>query len=167
MGKYLITGRQGSGKTTLIKFLQEQGYTAFNTDDLPDVTRLQDRQTGEVIDWPEGGVDWTKYAWNWQEQALKNLLATNDTVFVGGVVSNQADLYDLFDKVFVLIVDAKTLRTRLETHEHQSHHLPGVIDRILTNHEIKQKLFVEDGGIPISANGTAAEIADAILSQAQ
>ncbi len=165
MGKYLITGRQGLGKTTVIKFLQENGYTAFNTDDLPDVTKLQDRQTGEVIDWPDGKVDWSKYAWNWQEQELKKLLASGKTVFIGAVVSNQVDFYDLFDQVFVLAVDATTLRSRLETHEHESHHLPGVIERILTNHETKQKLFIEEGAIPINAKGTTAEIVAEILSQ--
>jgi dephospho-CoA kinase len=54
MSKFLITGRQGSGKTTVIKQLQKLGYTAYNTDDLPDVTKLQDKETGETIEWPEG-----------------------------------------------------------------------------------------------------------------
>lgn len=165
MGKYLITGRQGSGKTTVIKILQERGYTAFNTDDLPNVTKLQDRQTGEVIDWPDGKVDWSKYAWNWQEQELKKLLASDEIVFIGAVVSNQVNFYDFFDKVFVLTVDGNTLRSRLETHEHDSHHLPGVIEQILTNHEAKQKQFIEEGAVPIDAKGTTAEIVADILSK--
>lgn len=66
MGKYLITGRQGAGKTAAIKELQSRNYTAYNTDDSPEVTALQNISTGEVAQWPKGPVDWTKFAWNWQ-----------------------------------------------------------------------------------------------------
>ena len=102
MGKYLITGRQGSGKTTVIKQLQKLGYTAYNTDDLPDVTKLQNKETNETIDWPEGKVDWSRYAWNWQKPEIEKLLASDEIVFIGAVVSNQVDFYPMFDKVLLL-----------------------------------------------------------------
>lgn len=163
MGKYLITGRQGSGKTTIIKLLQEQGYTAYNTDDLPETTKLQNKETGKVIEWPDGQVDWSIYAWNWQKPEIERLLASNDNVFLGAVVSNQTDFYPMFDKVFVITVKPETLRQRLSAHEHASHHLPGVIDRILTNHNEKQQRFIEEGAIPISGEGSPEEIIEEIL----
>ena len=165
MGRFLITGRQGSGKTTVIRRLQELGYTAYNTDELEGVTKLQDRLTGEVIGWPEGVVDWNKYAWNWQEEPLKQLLASDDTVFVGAVVGNQRDFYPLFDKIFVLTLDTDTLRKRLSIHEHESHHLPEEIDRISADHEEKQKKYIAEGGSPIQANRSVNEIVDDILIQ--
>jgi broad-specificity NMP kinase len=166
MGKFLITGRQGSGKTTVIKRLQELGYTAYNTDELEGVIELQDMLTGEEISWPDGTVDWTKYEWNWQDKPLKQLLASNDTVFVGAVVTNQRYFYPLFDKVFVLTLAKDTLKKRLQTHEHKSHHLPGEIERIIATHEVKQKKFIEDGGLAITADRTINEIVDDILHQA-
>lgn len=165
MGKYLITGRQGSGKTTVIKLLQKMGYTAYNTDDLPEVTKLQNIQTGETVSWPKNKVDWSRFAWNWQEEALKKILDSDETVFVGAVVSNQLTFYPLFDKIFVLIVGADTLRHRLEAHEHDSHHLPGTIDRILTDHESKQEHFINEGVVPIAANQTPEKIAEEILNR--
>ena len=165
MAKYLITGRQGAGKSIVIKLLQQRGYTAYDTDKLPGVTQLQDKQTGEVIDWPEGTVDWTKYAWNWNKTEFERLLADDETVFIGAVVSNQADFYHLFDKIFVITVSAETLQTRLENHEHASHHLPGEIERILNDHQTKKELFVSDGAEPISGDRPADQIVDDILKK--
>jgi broad-specificity NMP kinase len=165
MGKYLITGRQGSGKTTVIKLLQKQGYTAYNTDDLPEATKLQDKETGEVIEWPEGKVDWSKYAWDWQSKEIEHLLASNGDVFLGAVVSNQVKFYPLFDKVFVITVGPDTLKQRLSIHEHASHHVPGEIDRILTNHEAKQNNFIEEGAVAISGEQSPSSIVAEILKQ--
>lgn len=165
MGKYLITGRQGCGKTTVIKQLQQLGFTAYNTDDLPEATKLQNIESGEVIEWPKTAVDWTKYAWNWQKPEIERLLASSDTVFLGGVVSNQKDFYPLLDTVFILTVSEQSLRGRLQSHEHESHHLPGEIDRIINNHTAKQQQFIDDGAVPINGERSASEIADEILQQ--
>lgn len=163
MGKYFITGRQGSGKTSVIKHLQKLGYTAYNTDDLPDVTKLQDKETKETIEWPKGEVDWSRYVWNWQKPEIEKLLASSDSVFIGAVVSNQQEFYPMFDKVFVITVSANTLKARLENHEHSSHHLPGEIDRITNDHERKQALFIKEGAEPISGEPSTEEIANTIL----
>lgn len=166
MGKYLITGRQGSGKTTVIRYLQTLGYIAYNTDDLPDATKLQNKETGETIEWPEGTVDWSTYSWNWQKPEIEKLLQSNDNVFIGAIVSNQADSYPMFDKVFVITVSVDTLRARLKTHEHASHHLPGEINRITKNHENKQTVLITADTEPISGERSVEEIANDILKSA-
>lgn len=163
MPKYLITGRQGSGKTTVISELSKRGYTAYNTDDLDNVTKLQNIVTKETIPFPETKVDWSKYSWNWQEEELKKLLESDDLVFIGAVVSNQLDFYHLFDKVFVITVCEKTLRERLGKHQHNSHHQPGEIDRITQNHTIKQQSFIDEGAIPINGELPTEEIVGLLL----
>lgn len=165
MGKYFITGRKGSGKTTVIKLLQERGFTAYNTDDLPEATKLQNKETGEVIPWPEEKVDWATYVWNWQRPEIEKLLASDENVFLGAIVSNQSEYYPLFDKVFVVTVDSETLRQRLESHEHASHHLPGEIERMLADHESKQEKFIKAGAEPISGGRPPEEIVDDILKR--
>lgn len=165
MGRYLITGRQGSGKTTLIKILQDRGFAAYNTDDLPEATKLQDNSSGEVIDWPDGKVDWSKYSWNWQRNEIEKLLHSADNVFIGAVVSNQTEFYELFDQIFVITLSSDSLRLRLESHEHASHHLPGVIERILADHQAKQQSFINEGAIPINGERPPADIADNLLEQ--
>jgi len=166
MGKYFITGRKGSGKTTVIKALQERGFTAYNTDDLPDSTKLQNKETDEVVPWPEGVVDWTKYSWNWQKPEIEKLLASDKTVFIGAVTSNQSDFYAMFDKVFLITVDSDTLRQRLEKHEHASHHQPGEIERIVSDHEGRQQRMIKEGVEPVSGTRPTDEIVEDILDRA-
>ena len=162
MGKYLITGRQGSGKTSVIRRLEEIGHTAYNIDDILGVTRLED-STGQLVGWPDGPIDWSYYRWNWQSEQLKQLLANDDTVFVGAVTGNQTEFYPLFDRIFVLIVDAHTLRQHLETHEHN--YTPEDIGRILEGHEANQPRFIAEGCIPINNNGSLDATVQAILEQ--
>jgi hypothetical protein len=164
MSKYLITGRQGSGKTTVIKELQHRGYTAYNTDDLPEVTKLQNIVTGEAVDWPKGPVDWTKYAWNWQKDKFTDLLSSNETVFIDAITSNQEAFYPMFNNIFALILSPENLRIRLNQHEHDSHHLPGQIDRWVKDHEIKQQKFVGEGFIAIDADKSVDEVTNQILT---
>lgn len=165
MGKYLITGRKGSGKTSVIKALQQRGFTAYNTDDLPQATKLQDKNTGEIINWPEGKVDWTKYAWNWQKPEIEKLLASDETVFLGAIAGNQKDFYHLFDKIFVLTVDPNTLRQRLEMHEHSTHHLPGEIERMVQDHESKQARMITEGVEEVPCARAIEEVTDDILQR--
>ena len=165
MGKHFITGRKGSGKTSVIKALQERGFTAYNTDDLPEATKLQNKETGEVVPWPESGVDWSKYVWNWQKPEIEKLLASDETVFMGAVVSNQSDFYHMFDKVFVITVDTDTLRQRLEQHEHASHHAPGEIERILSDHDAKQQRMIKEGMEVVSGARPTEEIVKDILNR--
>lgn len=165
MASYFITGRQGSGKTTLIKMLQERGVAAYNTDDIPDSTRLQNNVTGEVVDWPEGAVDWSTYAWNWQAREIEHLLLSADTVFVGAIVNNQVDFYDKFDRVFVLMVSEENIRKRLMTHEHASHHFPGEIDRLVAAHKREQSKLLQLHAEAIDANGSVEDILEEILQR--
>lgn len=163
MGKYFITGSQGSGKTTAIGVLQERGYTAYNTDSLPGVTRLQLRETGEFVDWPEGKVDWSTYAWNWQEPEIDQLLESDETVFLGAIVTNQAEFYHKFDERFAITLSANSLKRRLQTHEHARHRLPGEPERLLGELAFKQESFVRTGAIAIPGDGSPDMIVDQIL----
>jgi broad-specificity NMP kinase len=161
MGNYLITGRPGSGKTTVIHELQSRGITAHDTDAITGVTQLEDKASGEIIPWPDGPVDWDKCAWNWQEPALSKLLRDSETVFVGAIVGNQQKFYPLFSKIFILTLDVETLEKRLETHEHVR--TVEEKSRIIANHFAKQQLLIEQGGIPILNSGPVGLVADEIL----
>jgi broad-specificity NMP kinase len=161
MGKYFITGRPGTGKSSVIRNLQNRGFTAYNTDELDDVTKLENGQTGEVVPWPDSPVDWGRYRWNWQEAELKKLLASSGTVFVGAIVGNQEQYLSLFDKVFVLIIDSASLEQRLKQHEHNRTSEENA--RILLNHETKQELLIKHGLIPLSSAEPLDKVVDKIL----
>jgi dephospho-CoA kinase len=173
-GKYFITGRQGSGKTTVGRELKNQGYQVFDVDHTAGLGKLRELETGKLYDFseitsqnPNGLVDWNRYWYELQENKLKEVLASGDIVFVTGVTSNGADYFDLFDKVFVLTIDPATARYRLVNHEHASHHLPSEIDRILDGFEGKQQKLIDAGEntVPIDARASLDDIIKAIKAQ--
>jgi predicted ATPase len=161
MGKYFITGRPGSGKTTVIRELQDRGFSAYNTDDLEDVTKLEDKASGEIVPWPEGPVDWDRYTWNWQDEALRKLLSQEGDIFVGAIVGNQQNYYPLFDKIFALTLSGRTVADRLDTHEHPR--TQAEKDKAIVAHEKKQVRWTEQGLILVSSERPVSEIVDDIL----
>lgn len=153
MPKYLVTGNAGSGKSAVIEELKKRGYAAFNTDDLPDVTRLEDL-SGQPAD-PPRPVDWSKYGWNWQEKGLKQILNSQPTVFVAAIVSNQQKFYPLFDRIFVLTIDKKTLKHRLTTrtsNDYGKH--PDELKEILQGHSAFQGRLASGTSSKILVDGT-------------
>jgi AAA domain len=166
VAKYLITGVAGSGKSTVAQALSERGYRAYDTDDLPEVTRLEDRG-GRPVEWPEGPVDWSEYAWNWQEAGLRKLLAGPGSVFVAAVVSNQARFYPLFEAILVLVADPATLRNRLlsRTENDYGKH-PDELAGILSYHaELERELRSAPRAAAIDATRPLQAVVDEIIAR--
>ena len=111
--KYFITGMPGSGKSSVVHELKRRGYTAYDTDDVDGVTRLEDKVSGKPIPWPDGPADFEHHAWRWQGEKLKQLLASDELVYIGASVANQGDYYNLFDGLIALIIDGDTMEQRL------------------------------------------------------
>jgi dephospho-CoA kinase len=173
-GKYLITGRQGSGKTTVGRELKKRGYHVFDIDHTEGLGKLRELATGKLYNFadvisrdPQSVVDWDKYWFEVQIDKLKEVLTSGELVFVTGVASNYVNYQNLFDKVFVLTVDAETARRRLVNHEHALHHLPSEMDRILDSFSDKQQVLIDTGEntAPIDARQSLDDIIRAIEIQ--
>ena len=80
MGKYLIAGPPGSGKSSVIRELQSKNITAYDADSYPGMTLLEDNN-GNHVPWPSGAIDWKKYQWNWQLDLVRKMLKTKKNVF--------------------------------------------------------------------------------------
>jgi dephospho-CoA kinase len=161
MAKYLITGRQGTGKTSVIRELQRRGYTAYNTDEIDGVTRLEETATGRPLALKHSEVNWDLTSWNWQKEPLETLLNSDKTVFIGAVTTNQAMFYDRFDRIFALIVSPETLARHLASHEHD--YDDAMIKRVLA-HQHRQQKFLDAGAIAISNDRPISDTVDEILS---
>lgn len=105
MTKYLITGNAGTGKSSVIEILRVRGFAAYDTDELPDLTRRVAPKNNTQL----------AYSNEWDEEALRSLLASDHVVFIGGSVSNQQDFYPMFSKMFGLCLDQDSLDHRLAT----------------------------------------------------
>lgn len=104
---YLIEGVSGTGKTTVCHELKKRGYHALNADN--ELAYQGDPITGE----PLSGHSHKHHIWN--VNMVRALVADKShaaSFFCGGS-RNFSSFIDLFDRVFVLEVDPKTLNRRL------------------------------------------------------
>ncbi|MFE4919208.1 AAA family ATPase [Streptomyces sp. NPDC056661] len=102
MGKILITGMSGVGKSTALQLLHLHGHRTVDTD------------TDDWSRWvtlPDGSTDWI-----WREQAITDLLTGHDAgnLFVAGCRTNQGQYYPLFDQVVLLSAPADVLLARIK-----------------------------------------------------
>lgn len=115
MGKYLVTGHGGSGKSTVCTLLLAYGLNAFDSDENSNLAQAEDLQGRTItVDW-RGFVGHSKVAFNWQPSVLTDFLAKHHNVFLCGGASNKFEYYSLFDRVFfVLTLGRTTHKIRLK-----------------------------------------------------
>jgi broad-specificity NMP kinase len=168
VGKYLITGRGGTGKSTIALELQRRGYPAFDGDKVPQLARWEDRSTGQplMID-PAGYIDFEKVAWAWNAGTLTHLLTTHDNLFLCGSSSNQSDYYASFDIVFILTLDPPTHDLRLSTRASDYGKHPDLRRKIVVGHQKFAKELLAAGAIPIDVTQPLERVVDTILGSIQ
>ena len=165
MSKIFITGSGGVGKTTVIKQLRERGYTAYDTDDIPGANRLEDKRTGEELPWPEGYIDWKNiYTWNWQRPKITELLASDETVFIGAVVGNWRDFLNEFDTFIVLSTPEHLHLHHLQTRNAHTHGQgeQNVTEMVARQQQAMDK-FIAAGAIRVINDRSIDEVVDEIL----
>ena len=154
---YLIEGSSGTGKSAVWEELQKRGYKAINGD--RELAYRGDPETGKPIEDP-GFCYHT-----WDVDKVREIVANKDdevTFFCGGS-RNLHKFIDLFDKVFVLDVNTKTLKKRLESRDADDWDVndnDNQIEFVLRMHTTKEAL---PKGINIDTVRPLNEVVDAIL----
>lgn len=163
--KIFITASSGVGKSAVIRELQSRGYTAYDADDRElHLSRLEIQETGEPVDWPEGVVDWRYYSWNADETRLKELLASDEIVFIAGILGNQEDLYQYFDRHLALTIDPVEHERRLYSRPQRKVGDGDTANkRRLEKYSFHMAKFMASGFTPIDNSGTPARTVDLIL----
>jgi len=96
MGRILVTGMSGTGKSSALAGLARRGFRTVDTDD-----------PGWTVEDAEGG------RW-WDEERIERLLAEDGPMlYVSGTVSNQGRFYDRFDAVVLLSAPVEVLLQRI------------------------------------------------------
>jgi guanylate kinase len=163
--KYLITGSSGSGKSSIVEVLAKRGFSAYDTDSHDGVSILTDKKTGKPVDWPDPPIDWDRYSWDWVEDKINELLASDRIVFLAGAVNNQRKFYSVFDKIFVLTLDIETLRHRLLTRTSKDYgkHPEQLAGTLSYHPKLVDQLLSEVNSVAIDASQPLERVVDEIL----
>lgn len=166
MGRYLVTGRGGSGKSAVCRELQRRGLPAYDADNVAGLCRWQDRKTGQQITVdPSGDIDFTKVSWTWQDTILKALINDNRDLILCGSASNQNDYHSLFEIIFVLTLDPITHEYRLRTRDFAYGKHPDLRRRLVEHHQLFADKLVEAGAVPINTLQSIPKTVDDILAK--
>ncbi|MFJ4172505.1 AAA family ATPase [Microbacterium sp. NPDC089696] len=91
MGRVLLTGMSGVGKSTVIAELTARGVLAVDTDD----------------------GQWKTASGEWDLHAVRGLLDAHADIVVAGTVDNQGMVYDLFDHIVLLAAPTSVMIERV------------------------------------------------------
>jgi broad-specificity NMP kinase len=170
--RVLIVGTSGSGKSAVCKELKARGYDAIETDtdifNALSIAYFRDKQSGEGVHmpWPPPKNWHDENDWVWRVDILDQRLQASDKshVFACGDSRNKNETFKLFDKIFLLKADDKTLRQRILTRGDNyfgkaEDEFAWIIEQ---NNSLPQEVEAA-GGIMIDATQPLIKVVDDIL----
>jgi adenylate kinase family enzyme len=162
----LITGNPGSGKSTLAAELSRRGLVAVDTDDLA----FWEDSSGVRVDRPDASDEsWLRaHRWVWSRARIEAVIAAADgaagQVFFCGIARNTDQMLDLFEKVFLLVIDEDTQISRL-AQATSPLRTDAVKRQIREGRAVFQAQMLAIGAIPLDATASPAVLADSVLRQ--
>lgn len=169
MANFLVTGRAGSGKSTVAIELSGRGLEAFDADDIPGLSNWEDISTGDKVTLNNNRyVDIQKLQWIWDRKVLFAFLANLDGAFICGGADNDFSFEDLFAKHFVLDVNPETQIERIETRASNDYGKdPSMFTEILKKQNRHIQKAHARNAIIIDANQPIKAVVDAIAEYLQ
>lgn len=162
----LITGNPGSGKSSLAVELAQRGFAVIDGDDLAEWQTASGRPAVQPVPTPEDW--WPAHRWVWTrggvEAAIRQHASTTRHLFVCGIATNQRDLLDLFDVIFLLTLDHQTQVERLEAPSNAARPSPER-RQILDGRPIFEAQMRAVGATTIDGRQPTSLIADRILGE--
>jgi len=167
---FYITGVSGVGKSSVVEKLKEKGVYSIDIDSVRGLTHWFDKDTKQKCEWSPGMTDewYRKHEYLCDKEKLIDFIndTDKDIVVVAGLASNRSELWDLFDKVFLLQCKEETFIKRIiERIEHNfgKHILEQ--ENILSWYKNFEKETLEQGAISINTDCSLVEVADKIFSK--
>ncbi len=166
--RVLVTGRVGSGKTTVSKELNRRGYTAFDSDDVPGLSAWTDSNGNKKHFADNSYIDLSEYDWLWDKHVLQNLIKQHEDIFICGGAHNDLSFDDLFDAHFVLDVEPTVQIQRILNREDNDYAKdPRMHQQVIDNQREHLAKAVKMGHKVVDANKPISEVVDYMLRQLQ
>jgi len=170
MSAFLVTGNPGSGKTTLAAELSRRGLIAIDPDYDAKLSYSVD-DTGARTLRSEGPAQpdeqWLRTHHRvWSRSRLQELLTEHEEpVFVCGIALNIYEVVDLFERIFLLRIDADTQEQRLLAYD--TSHPPGRSEagrqQIRDGRAMFEAQMLELGAVALDGTAPTSSVADQIL----
>ena len=157
MGKVLVTGMSGTGKSTALAELGRRGFRVVDTDS-------------------PGWSEWIPAAggaegeWVWREDRIAELLTSEGerTLYVQGCVSNQGKFYDRFDAIVLLSAPVELILERIENRTTNDYGKgPGERGLILSHFGWVEPLLRATCTHEIDASKPLDDVVDALIAIGQ
>jgi shikimate kinase len=167
MRAYLITGNPGSGKSALAAELSRRGLVAVDADELA----FWEDGAGVRVDQPAGADDgWRRaHRWVWSRAEIEQVIAASGDagrVFFCGIARNQDQMLDLFEKVFLLVIDGDTQIARLAGPARATSPVrtEAIRRQIREGRHVFQAQMLARGAIPLDGTASPQFLADSLLA---
>jgi hypothetical protein len=156
VGKVLVTGMSGTGKSLALVELGRRGFRVVDTD-LPGWS-----------EWVPGAGD-SDGEWLWREDRIASLLATaNSDLFLSGCVANQGKFYGHFDAIVLMSASVDVMLDRIESRTTNDYGKgPGERERILADLAQVEPLLRATGTHEVDASRPLSEVVDALMTIAE
>ncbi len=168
-----VTGISASGKSTVLEELRKRGCVAYGVDE-DRYGRWLDRRTGEEHQLPEDRRSLDLHKWiaehDWvvdvrRVAVLRDQSKRKDEiVYLCGVASGDAEVWEYFDLVCALVVDDDTIRERVGRRTNVFGKRPGELAQILEWNVGYAETYGRFGAVIIDATQPVAAVVDAIVS---
>lgn len=167
--KMLLTGIAGTGKSTIVRTLNERGIFSLDLHDISGLFFWQDKETKEKVKYtPVESREWFDTVDRLCDiPKLKEILSKYEDIVVAGTTSgsNQEEFLSLFDKIILLQANPQTLVNRMQRRTNKSGYGKTKAeqdDNIEWQKEFDPKIL-SYGAIPVSTEVELNDVVDKII----
>ena len=167
--KILFTGIAGTGKSTIVKALNEKGIAAIDLHDVPGLFFWQDKKTKKEVEYtPVHDKNWFNTVDRICDvEKLKELFGQYDLMAGTTSSGNQEEFLSLFDRIILLQADPATLVHRMQTRTNKSGYGKTKAEQE-DNIEWQKEydpLLISYGAIPVNTKGDLDETVSRVIRQ--
>ncbi len=169
---HLVSGREGTGKSTIYHALKARGFSAIHADTYPGLSCWVDNGTGMPV--PEDRVihpltdDWlSRHSWSWNADVLHSLVRRHEGrhAFLCGGAANERQFHTMLGFRFYLWIDDGALVERLRGRDpfRWTEGSVELANRLAYNSECRTDA-IADGAIALYAEMPAQHLAADVIA---